>query len=185
MSDIDLDFTGDAEPVLPVRKCSICDKALSRYNETDRCFHHKTLRQERREALLAQAVEKASSKELTAMAIQTKQESLARLAKDRLIESEEENTLQSLIFDLVCHEFDVTREEIIKPSRKPVFVEPRQVLMYLLYNDTTLSYPDIGELLDGRDHTTIIHGAKKIEVEILSNQELSKRIQLMRATYKK
>lgn len=189
MSDIDLDFAGDAESAPSVQNCSICGKPLSRYNNTGICFHHpdtgKLQRQAEREALRNHAVEKASQSELTAMAIQTNQASLARLAEEKLAEGEEERIRQDLIFDLVCQDFSVSRDEIIQPGRKTAFVEARQVLMYLLYNDTSLSYPAIGELLGGRDHTTVIHGANKIETELQTDRELSARVEQLRSHYQR
>lgn len=187
MSDIDLDFTGDAEPALPVQKCSVCGKPLSRYNNTGVCFHHpdvaKARRQAEREALRSRRLEKASQDELTSLSIQNKQESLARLAEERLALGEADRIKQELIFDLVCQDFDITRDEVVLPSRKTPFVEARQLLMYLLYNDTSLSYPAIGELLGGRDHTTVIHGANKIEAELQNDDMLRARVQRLRALY--
>lgn len=183
----DFDYTDDAEPASSVHKCSICGKPLSRYNDTGQCFHHpdpgKAQRQEEREELRIRAVAKASRDELTAMAIQTKQESLARRAGEKLADNEEDEVRQELIFDLVCQEFEVSRDEILQPSRKTLFVEARQVLMYLLYHDTSLSYPRIGERLGGKDHTTVMHGANKIEAEIQNNQMLADRIQKIRSFY--
>jgi chromosomal replication initiation ATPase DnaA len=189
MSDIDLEFTGDADDAPPVQHCSICGKPLSRYNNTESCFHHpdtgKVQRQVEREALRSRAVAKASQDELVAMAIQTNQASLARLAEEKLAEGEEERIRQDLIFDLVCQDFSVSRGEIIQSGRKTVFVEARQVLMYLLYNDTSLSYPTIGKLLGGRDHTTVIHGANKIETELQADRELSARVERLRSHYQR
>ena len=42
-------------------------------------------------------------------------------------------------------------------------VKVRQVAMYLLRNELGLSFVEIGNLLGGRDHTTIMHGVDKIQ----------------------
>lgn len=186
MSDIDLDFAGDAEAAPPVQNCSICGNPLSRYNNTGVCFHHpdtrKLQRQAERESLRNREIEKASRIELIAMAIQTNR---VRLIKDKLAKGEKERIRQDLLFDLVCQDFSVARDEIIQPGRKTAFVEARQVLMYLLYNDTSLSYLAIGKLLGGRDHTTIIHGANKIETELQTDRELSARVGRLRSHYQR
>ena len=60
---------------------------------------------------------------------------------------------------------------------KPVSL-PRQILMYLLRTEMNLSLNDIGSLLGGRDHTTIIHGVDKIsklvEVDEKTKQDVFK-----------
>jgi len=179
MSGIDLDFEGDAESAPPVQNCSICGKHLSRYNSTGVCFHHPDIKKAQRQA---NQLEKANQIQLRALAIQA---SHARLAEQKLAENEKERIRQDLIFDLVCNEFGMSRDEITQPGRKAVFVEARQVLMYLLYNDTSLSYPAIGEFLGGRDHTTVIHGANKIESELQICLELKDRIQRLRSHYQR
>ncbi|MBI2029013.1 chromosomal replication initiator protein DnaA [Candidatus Gottesmanbacteria bacterium] len=50
---------------------------------------------------------------------------------------------------------------------KPISL-PRQVLMYLLRTEMSLSLNDIGAILGGRDHTTIMHGVAKIN-ELIKN----------------
>ena len=40
---------------------------------------------------------------------------------------------------------------------------PRQVAMFLAKTMTSRSLPDIGRRFGGRDHTTVIHGVRKIE----------------------
>lgn len=189
MPDIDLDLADDAEPTPPIQKCSICGKTLSRYNDTGVCFHHpdtkRTKRQAERVALRSLALRRAEQDELTAMSVQTNQASLARLATERLAEIEEDRVRIDLIFDLVCHDFSVSRDEIAQPGRKTAFVEARHVLMYLLYNDSSLTYPAIGELLGGRDHTTVIHAVNKIETELKTDREFAARIQKIRLQYQR
>jgi len=49
---------------------------------------------------------------------------------------------------------------------------PRQLAMYLIRRETGASLPAIGELLGGRDHTTILHGCNKIETQIEADEAL-------------
>jgi len=53
-------------------------------------------------------------------------------------------------------------------------VQPRQVAMYLIRQETDASLPEIGGLLGGRDHTTVIHGVERIK-ERLENEEQLRR----------
>ncbi|HQZ69734.1 MAG: chromosomal replication initiator protein DnaA [Anaerolineae bacterium] len=54
------------------------------------------------------------------------------------------------------------RDELLGPRRSARIVEPRQVAMYLIREETEASYPAIGALFGGRDHTTVLHGCEKI-----------------------
>lgn len=56
--------------------------------------------------------------------------------------------------------FKVTRNEIRGPRRDQRFVLPRQFIAYWCSRLTSLSLPQIGKLMGGRDHTTIIHGRR-------------------------
>jgi chromosomal replication initiator protein len=47
--------------------------------------------------------------------------------------------------------------------------------MFILRRDLALSYTEIGNILGGRDHTTIMHGVGKIE-ELTSNKNFSEEI---------
>ena len=42
-------------------------------------------------------------------------------------------------------------------------VRPRQVAMFLLKKELGLTFVEIGNLLGGRDHTTIMHGVDKVD----------------------
>jgi len=72
--------------------------------------------------------------------------------------------------------YGLNEKDILQPSRKKDVVKPRQVIMYLLREELKSSYPYIGELLGGKDHTTVIHACNKIAEEINSNPELSQEI---------
>lgn len=66
------------------------------------------------------------------------------------------------IIEAVCRHYKVTSSEICGPSRKAGFVEARQTLMYLLRKELDLPLGAIGDLLGGRDHSTVIHGIEKV-----------------------
>ena len=59
-------------------------------------------------------------------------------------------------------------------------VIPRQVVMYLVREETDASLMDIGRFLGGRDHTTIIYGCDKIGEEVTSNSRLRQEIMTIR-----
>ncbi len=84
------------------------------------------------------------------------------------------------IIDAVSSFYNLSRDEILGKSRKKELVKPRQISMYLLREEVKSSYPYIGEVLGGRDHTTAIHACKKIEAEINNDDSLKQEINLIK-----
>jgi chromosomal replication initiator protein len=67
--------------------------------------------------------------------------------------------------DIVCkvaETFGISMKEMIGRGRSREVALPRQVAMYLLREEANISLPQIGEVLGGRDHTTIMYGCEKI-----------------------
>ena len=62
----------------------------------------------------------------------------------------------------VSKHFDVNKRDLLGHSRVQKFVKPRQVLMYFLRIEQKLALDEVGALIGGRDHTTIMHGVEKI-----------------------
>ena len=58
--------------------------------------------------------------------------------------------------------FDVNKRDLLGRSRAQKFARPRQVLMYFLRIEQKLALDEVGSLIGGRDHTTIMHGVEKI-----------------------
>ncbi len=67
------------------------------------------------------------------------------------------------IFNAVTRHFKITNADLTSSSRKASLVYARQVLMYLLRSELSLPLEQIGHILGGRDHSTVIHGISKIE----------------------
>lgn len=63
----------------------------------------------------------------------------------------------------VCKHFKITNADLTSSSRKATLVYARQVLMFLLRSELALPLEQIGHILGGRDHSTVIHGVSKIE----------------------
>ncbi len=64
---------------------------------------------------------------------------------------------------VACRYFDVKRNDLLSPRRDQRIAYPRQVAFYLAKTLTRKSHPDIGRRFGGRDHTTVLHGYRKIE----------------------
>ncbi len=63
----------------------------------------------------------------------------------------------------LCNFYRIKPTQIKSPKRDASLVKARQVAMYLLRSELGLSFVEIGNLLGGRDHTTIMHGVDKIQ----------------------
>jgi chromosomal replication initiator protein len=87
------------------------------------------------------------------------------------------------LVELVSNYYNIDKENIYKKTRKKEFVGPRQIIMYLLREDFTHSYPSIGEKLGGRDHTTVMHSYEKVKRGLLEKTELKKDIEVIRSMY--
>ena len=59
--------------------------------------------------------------------------------------------------------YKIEEDIIYEKTRKKEVIKPRQIIMYILREDFSISYPSIGEKLGGRDHTTVIHSYEKIK----------------------
>ena len=70
------------------------------------------------------------------------------------------------ILKAVCTYYAVKMPDLKGKRRTKELVVPRQVAMYLLKEMTASPFMAIGDLLGGRDHTTIMHGVEKIGEEL-------------------
>jgi chromosomal replication initiator protein len=84
------------------------------------------------------------------------------------------------ILDAVAREFNITISELKGPRRTRRISVPRQMAMYLLRDLSQLSFPQIGEFLGGRDHTTVMHGASKIEKNLQADTEVREKMERVR-----
>jgi chromosomal replication initiator protein len=73
-----------------------------------------------------------------------------------------------LIQKTVAEKYNLSIKDLIGKRRTQHIIYPRQIAMYLCRRLTTCSYPEIGGLFGGRDHSTVIH-ANKVIVEKLNN----------------
>lgn len=80
----------------------------------------------------------------------------------------------------VAEFYGIDEESIYEKTRRWEVVRPRQVIMYILREDFSVSYPTIGSKLGGRDHTTVIHSCEKVKREVVEDAELAKEIQDIR-----
>ncbi|MBM4402306.1 MAG: chromosomal replication initiator protein DnaA [Candidatus Cloacimonetes bacterium] len=73
-----------------------------------------------------------------------------------------------LLLNLVTETFATSIKDLCGRRRKKEIVIPRQVAMFLLRDEIGLNFSDIGEILGGRDHTTVMHGCDTIKEKLNS-----------------
>ncbi len=76
--------------------------------------------------------------------------------------------------------YGVKVDDLLARSRKRTVSVPRQVAMYLLIHEIGLPPTQVGRLLGGRDHSTVIHGAGKINGEMNEDSELRHDVQAIK-----
>ncbi|MDP1714307.1 MAG: chromosomal replication initiator protein DnaA [Anaerolineales bacterium] len=70
------------------------------------------------------------------------------------------------VVDIVARKFNLTVEKLLSRDRTRDVAHPRQIAMYLLREDAKISFPQIGEVLGGRDHSTVMSAIEKIKEQI-------------------
>jgi chromosomal replication initiator protein len=84
------------------------------------------------------------------------------------------------IFREVAQHYGIDQRAIKGRGRSRNVVLPRQVAMFLLREETDASLMEIGALIGGRDHTTVMHGYQKITEEITTDTRLRHDITTLR-----
>lgn len=99
----------------------------------------------------------------------------------RLAESDDlEYPKVSEIIRAVCDFYNITKANITSNSRTIKFTLPRQVAYFLSRELTRLSLPEIGRRMGGRDHTSVLHGFRKIEGLLKTDEILRDDLDVLR-----
>ena len=88
-------------------------------------------------------------------------------------------TPERVLAEVMKH-YKATLADLRGRGRSKEVVLPRQVAMYVLREETGSSLVEIGALLGGRDHSTVMHGIGKIEHEIETNTALRQQVSTIR-----
>ncbi|MDR0752125.1 MAG: chromosomal replication initiator protein DnaA [Christensenellaceae bacterium] len=75
------------------------------------------------------------------------------------------------IINAVCSYFRIPKSDIIGKKKTKMLVEARMLAIFLITDMLSTPLVTIGQLLGGRDHTTIIHSRDKIQQKIKENKE--------------
>lgn len=76
------------------------------------------------------------------------------------------------VISAVASYFNLKLFELVGPKRLKPIVVPRQISMYLLRTELKVPLMEIGRLLGGRDHTTIMYGVEKVTKLLPESEDL-------------
>lgn len=96
---------------------------------------------------------------------------MAASALEDLLAHSDSLTVEQIL-DGVCQYYNLETPILKSRQRTQAVALARQVAMYLLKEELHYSLPQIGEVLGGRDHTTVLYGCDKIAAGIEENDQL-------------
>jgi chromosomal replication initiator protein dnaA len=102
------------------------------------------------------------------------------LLKDHITPSERREITADVIIEIVAEHYNLNRSELASPTKKKNIAYPRQIAMYLCREMTDVPLVTVGELLGGRDHSTVIHGCDRISTDLRTNEQLQSTIENLR-----
>ena len=76
------------------------------------------------------------------------------------------------IISIVCEHYQITEKDFLSVKKNKEVAFPRQVAMYLCCEMTDASQQYLGEIMGGRDHSTVIHGRDKISEKLKTDPQL-------------
>ena len=81
---------------------------------------------------------------------------------------------QKQVLETIHSYFNIKMVDLLGPRRQKELVLPRQLAMYILYLDCKIPMEKVGQILGGRDHTTVLHGVEKIKGQLTRDREIER-----------
>jgi chromosomal replication initiator protein len=105
-----------------------------------------------------------------------------QFARDTLVDlvGRRAHITPSQVIETVSKYYNLSVQELVSAARNRELVQPRQIAMYLIRQETDASLPEIGALLGGRDHTTVIHGVDRVKERLESEDQLRRDVMSVR-----
>jgi chromosomal replication initiator protein len=100
--------------------------------------------------------------------------------KDIVAPGESRTVTVESIIQIVADHYNLTNLDIISSRRNKEIAYPRQIAMYLCRTMTDTSLQEIGRLMGGRDHSTILHGIDKITADLQSDANLQSTVDIIK-----
>jgi len=81
------------------------------------------------------------------------------------------NKEKSLLFSIITKETGLSKEDVVSKTRKPDYADARRIFAVIIKSNFKVSLRDIGNILGGRDHATVISSIKKHDELYESNKK--------------
>ena len=98
---------------------------------------------------------------------------------DVLLASERKITVEAIQRKVSDH-YNIRLSDMIGPKRLRTYARPRQIAMFLSKQLTSRSLPEIGRRFGGRDHTTVMHGVRRIEELRAQDGQIAEDLEMLR-----
>ncbi len=107
--------------------------------------------------------------------------SVVRAIKDVFKDKSDILPSSDVIIREVCKFYGIDDNALRGQSRVKDTATARQIAMYLIRSQTTLSLNDIGREFGNRDHTTVLHAINRVEERMKNDADLSEIIKDIKA----
>lgn len=104
---------------------------------------------------------------------------LARQLIQNQVPEEGEDFTTDMIMNAVCAHYKLKAKEIRGTSKARMYAQPRQIAMYMMRQYTSLGVREIASFFQ-KDHSTVVHSCKKIEIDIDSDPELKAAVEAIK-----
>ncbi|MCQ2423166.1 MAG: chromosomal replication initiator protein DnaA [Lachnospiraceae bacterium] len=84
------------------------------------------------------------------------------------------------VIDVVAEHYGITSEQILSKNKSKNIAYPRQIVMYLCHEFTSLSLLDIGKGIGNRDHSTVHYGYTKVKSDIETDKNIAAAIEVLK-----
>jgi chromosomal replication initiator protein len=94
------------------------------------------------------------------------------------------NVAAAEVVKVVADFYKINEQSVYEKTRRKEIVKARQMIMYILREEFSVSYPLIGQKLGGKDHTTVIHSYEKIKNDLKRDPLLVQELEQIRVMFK-
>ncbi len=88
------------------------------------------------------------------------------------------------ILEKVCGHYNINQQDVVSRSRKRDYVMVRQISMYLAQKYTKMPASRIGQLIGGRDHSTVLHSCTAVEQRLKVDKVFSSELTSIENSFK-
>jgi chromosomal replication initiator protein len=105
---------------------------------------------------------------------------LARNILKNIVDEEQKVFSAEAVMKAAATHFQIKLSDLKSSRRNRAYAFPRQLAMYLIRELMALSYPEIGRAFGGKDHATVIHAYKKINLLLQNDPDTQRHLQAMK-----